>query len=389
METRTREADNVVKITEIKRFIVGNAFKNWVFVKVYTDEGLVGLGEATDGLTTMPQYAALEELAGLVKGQNPLEPERLWTYLYKKRYLKSDVSMNGIVLACWDILGKALGVPVWKLLGGRQREKLRAYANGWYTGARNPASYAEAAAAFVERGYTALKFDPFGSAYQTLGRQDERTAQALVRAVRETVGDDIDLCIEAHDRFAPSEAIRIGRWLADFSPMFFEAPVLTRDIEGTEVVARAIPVPVATGEQFHTLREFMDFSKARSIAYAQPEVMNLGLSQALKACAIVEANNQLVACHQAQSPFCTAVNAHLHAVIPNFLIQECFDDTLWPEVFDLLEGIPRVKNGYIEVSDRPGWGVELHEEECVKYPYSPGNFLRLFDDGWEARLGER
>ncbi|MEA5016963.1 MAG: enolase C-terminal domain-like protein, partial [Candidatus Limiplasma sp.] len=120
-----------------------------------------------------------------------------------------------------------------------------------------------------------------------------------------------------------------------------------------------------------------------------PEVMLLGLGGILKACAISEANHQPVACHQAQSPFCTAVNAHIHSVIPNFLIQECFDDSLWPGVWDLLEGVPRVENGFLAVSDRPGWGVELNEAECEKYPYSPKNFLRLFEDGWESRLGER
>lgn len=378
-----------MKITAIKKFIVGNAHKNWLFVKVYTDEGLFGLGEATAGMSTMVQYSQLDEMAHLVIGEDPLNPEALWQRLYKKFYLRSNIAMNGIVLACWDILGKSLGVPVWRLLGGKQRSRLRAYVNGWYTCDRTPAAYAQAAAAYAAKGYTALKFDPFGSAYQTLSKADEKMAVSLVEAVRRAVGDEVDICIEAHDRFTIPTAIRIGKWLADYDPLFYEAPVLTSDIEGAETVARAISVPVATGEQFTTLREFMDFSKARAIAYVQPEVMNLGLMSAFKACVISEANQQLVACHQAQSPLCTAINAHLHAVIPNFLIQECFDDTMWPGVWDLLEGVPRVKDGYIEVPERPGWGVELNETECEKYPYSPGNVLRLFDDGWESRLGER
>lgn len=378
-----------MKITKMKKFIVGNSFKNWVFVKLYTDEGLVGLGEATAGLSTMAQAAELDELEGLVIGQDPLQPERLWQSLYKKLYLRSSIAMNGIVLACWDILGKALGAPVWRLLGGKQRDSLRVYANGWYTGPRNSASYGEAAAAMAQKGYTALKFDPFGKAYMTLDRREERVSQALVAAVRKAVGPDVDLCIEAHDRFCVPEAIRIGHWLEEYDPLFLEAPVYTADIEGADAVARAIRVPVATGEQFSTLQDYMDFSKARAIAYGQPEVMLLGLGGILKACAISEANHQPVACHQAQSPFCTAVNAHIHSVIPNFLIQECFDDSLWPGVWDLLEGVPRVENGFLAVSDRPGWGVELNEAECEKYPYSPKNFLRLFEDGWESRLGER
>ena len=378
-----------MKITDLKIFVVGNAFKNWVFVKLYTDEGITGLGEATAGLSTMPQISEINELRDLVIGKDPLQPEQLWYDLYKKLYLKPTVSSNGIILACWDILGKALNAPVWKLLGGKQRDRLRVYVNGWYTGLRTPQSYAEAALKFVEKGYTALKFDPFGASWLHMEKEEEQAARDLVCAVREAVGNDVDICIESHDRFCVSMACQIGKWLEEYNPFFIEAPVLTYDIEGASIVGSKINIPIATGEQFNRLSDFIRLSNARYISYLQPEVMNLGLMATLKACAIGEVNNQLIACHQAQSPYCTAVNAHIHAVIPNFLIQECFDDTLWPDVWKIFSGVPRIKDGYLDVPDTPGWGVELNEEEIKKYPYSSKNFLRLFDSGWESRMGDR
>jgi galactonate dehydratase len=155
-------------ITELRTFVVGNPWKNWVFVKVYTDEGLVGIGEATGGLSTKPGEAQVQELARFVIGEDPPQPERLWQRMYKGLFLGVNVGMNAIEIACWDILGKSLGGPIWKLLGGKQRPRLRVYANGWYQGPRDPGFFAEAAAKVASMGYTALKFDPFGSAYRFL-----------------------------------------------------------------------------------------------------------------------------------------------------------------------------------------------------------------------------
>jgi galactonate dehydratase len=294
--------------------------------------------------------------------------------------------MSAIEIACWDILGKSLGVPIWRLLGGKQRPRLRVYANGWYQGPRDPAYFAEAAAGLKERGYTALKFDPFGTAYRFIDAAEERRSLALVRAVREAVGDDVDLLIEGHDRFSVSTAIRIGKQLEEFRPMWFETPVMSTDIAGTVEVARAIGVPVATGERFGELRQFHDLLAHRVVDIVQPETLNIGgISGARKAAAIAEGAEAFVALHQAQSPLNTAINAHIHASIPNFLIQECFDDFLAPWARDLFEGVPRVVDGYLEPSNRPGIGVEIDEVAAAAHPYGEDNFLRLFEDGWETR----
>ena len=374
-----------MKITEMKTFVVGNPWKNWVFVKLYTDEGLTGLGEATGGLSTKPNVGDVEELRPHVIGTDPCQPEKVWLNLLKARFNHRSTGIAAVEQACWDILAKSLDVPMWKLFGAKHHERLRVYANGWYQGPRDPVFFAEKAAEFVSRGYTALKFDPFGGAYRLIEKDSERLTMRIVRAVRQAIGDEADILIEAHDRFSVSTAIRLGRQLEEYRPFWMETPVRSYDLQGHIEVQRALNFPVVLGENFHELREFADLLKERVIDIVQPEPMHLGPSTSRKAFAVAEAYDALVACHQAQSPFCTAMNAQLHCSIPNFLIQENFDDSFEPWTWDILSGVPRVQDGYLVPSDAPGWGVELNEEEALKHPYGERNFLRLFEEGWETR----
>ncbi len=169
-----------MKITAVRTFVVGNPWKNWLFLKVDTDEGISGLGEATGGLATKPHLGDVEELSRFVIGQDPRSPEALWHRMLKGRFLRPSLGMSGIEIACWDILGRSLGVPVWQLFGGKHRDSLRAYANGWYRGPREPRFFAEKAAELAAAGYTALKFDPFGGAYLQMDRRSERLAIDIV-----------------------------------------------------------------------------------------------------------------------------------------------------------------------------------------------------------------
>ena len=375
-----------MKITNIKTFVVGNPWKNWIFIKVYTDEGITGLGEATGGLATKPNLGDTEELFRFVIGEDPRHPDKLWQKMYKGRFANYSTGMNGIEMACWDILGKSLNVPIWQLLGGKQRDQLRVYANGWYQGPREPSFFAEQAAELVERGYTAMKFDPFGGAHRQIDRQSERLSIDIIRAVRDTVGPDVDLCIEAHDRFTVTHAIRIGKMLEELQVMWMETPVHSSDIAATIEVAKAIaPVPIATGERYKRMGMFVDLLSAKVVDIVQPEVLSLGVSNIKRVCGIAEAAEALVACHTAHSPLGTMVNAHIHASISNFLIQENFDDSNEDWARELLPGVPRVLDGYLPVPNEPGWGVDLNEEEAAKHPYSEKNFLRLFEEGWETR----
>jgi galactonate dehydratase len=375
-----------MKITDLETVVVGNPWKNWIFIQLHTDEGLVGLGEGTGGLATQPNVGDIEELRPLVIGEDPTQPEALWLKLIKARYHHRSTGIAAVEQACWDILARSLGVPVWRLFGARHQDRLRAYANGWYQGPREPAFFAEKAAQMVEQyGYTALKFDPFGSAYKLIDRESEKTAVAIVRAMRETLGDDVDLLIEAHERFTVSTAIRLGKQLEEFRPFWMETPVRSYDLRGHIEVQRALSFPVVLGEAFYELRDFAELLHERVIDIVQPEPMHLGPSTSRKAFAVAEAYDASVACHQAQSPFCTAMNAQLHGSIPNFLIQECFDDSLEPWTWDVLQGVPRVQDGYVPLPDAPGWGVTLNKDEAAKHPYGNRNFLQLFEEGWERR----
>jgi len=374
-----------LKITGISTFIIGNPWKNWVIARVETDEGVSGLGEATD-LTARPLAAEVKELSRFVIGMDPCKPVRVYEKMFKGVFLRNLPGICAIEIACWDILGKHLGAPLWRLLGGRAQSRLRAYANGWYTCPREPAAFAEKALEVSAMGYTALKFDPFGSAYLNLEPSEERLSLEIVRAVRRAVGDDVDILIEGHDRFNTATAVRIGRALAEFRPAWFETPVNSQDVRATAEVARAIPVPVAAGERLSYLSEFADLLAPRTVAIVQPEALRCGgVSGIMRVAALAHAHGAVVACHQAQSPLNTALNAHLHAAMPNFMIQESFDDFLVPWARDIFPGAPPVVDGYIEPSDAPGIGVELSEEEAARHPYGEDMFIRLFESGWESR----
>jgi len=375
-----------MKIIDLKTFVVGNVWKNWIFIKIYTDEGIVGLGEATGGLQTKPIESAIHELKSLVIGKDPTKINQIWNDLYKALFLGYSIAMSGIEQACWDILGKSLNVPVYKLLGGEMHTKIRAYANGWYQGPRDPSFFAEAAHKVVEMGYTALKFDPFGNAYRFMDRKEEKLSLDIVKAVRKAVGDNVDIIIEGHDRFSVSTAVTIGKELEEYHPMWFETPVMSTDIQATIEVAKKINIPVASGERFNSLNQFSNLLSENVISIVQPEVLEIGgISRMMKVAAIAQSHEAFIAPHSAQSPLCTLINVHIDAASENILIQECFDDTNAEWANSILDGMLAVKDGFIELPTAPGLGAELIESELEKYPYGERNFLSLFDMGWEKR----
>jgi galactonate dehydratase len=374
-----------VKIDRVSAFLIGNPWKNWGIVRVDTDEGVSGLGEATS-LSSAAVAEGVKELSRFVMGMDPREPLRVADALHKGVFLSMKSATCAIEIACWDILGKSLGAPLWQLLGGRVQGRLRAYANGWYTCPREPSAFAERAAQVRAMGYTALKFDPFGTAYLAIDRYEEKLSLAIVGAVRDAVGDEVDLLIEGHDRFSTHTAIRLGRALAEFRPMWFETPVFSQNVQATIEVARAVPVPVASGERLCYPSEFAALLESGAVGIVQPEPLRCGgISGVLRVAALARAHEAQVACHQAASPLNTAVNAHLHCTMPHFLIQEHFDDFLVPWSRDVFGGVPRVANGYLEPSSAPGLGVEFDEKEAAKHPYGEDKVIRLFETGWEMR----
>ena len=375
-----------MKISDVRTVIVGNPWKNWIFVVVETDDGLIGVGEATGGSETQPRVAAIQEIKHLVIGMDPRNVHEIFHKLYLTAFLKVTPAMAGIEMACWDILGKSLGVPVYTLLGGKVRDNVRVYANGWYSGERTPEGFAEKASEVVAKGYTALKFDPFGDAHMQMSRKETNESKALIGAVREAVGDDVDILIEAHDRFSTYAAIEIGNWLKDYDVTWFETPVLSTDVSALVEVARRIPVRMIAGERMHAIHEFGEFLSHNVTDVINPEPLGVGgIWRSLQIAGIAEAHHAEIALHNAESPFKTMVALHINAVTPNVFIQECFDDFLEPWVPEVLSGFLRVENGYLQMPDAPGIGVELNESEARKHPYGRSNFLRMFRPGWEKR----
>lgn len=380
-----------MKITDMKTFVVGNPWKNWVFVKLETDEGICGYGECTGGLDTAGKKGMADELRSRIIGRDPRDVQGLVNFLRKTLFLfRGGEAVSGIEIACWDILGKSCGLPLYRLLGGKVRDKIRVYANGWYQGPREPQAFAERAAQIVEMGYTALKFDPFGKNYQYMSREEEKKSMAIVRAVREAVGDNVDIMIEGHDRFSLSQAIRNGYLLEEYQPFWYETPVLSDDLEKVSECARRIRIPVIAGERAEDPQTIEKLLSMGAIDMVNPELLGIGgVSGLVDTFAIARAHNATVAPHNAQSPYCTAVNVHVDITQPNLLIQECFDDSSVSWTDEVLIGYPKVKNGFIEPSDAPGIGVEINEEEASKHPYGDKNFLWMFEDSWEQRKGNK
>ena len=277
--------------------------------------------------------------------------------------------MAGIEMACWDILGKSLNAPVHRLLGGKVRDDIRVYANGWYSGDRTPEGFAEKASEVVAKGYTALKLDPFGTAYLALSRSETREVQALLRAVRDAVGDDVEIMIEAHDRFSVGAAIEIGNWLEEFDVTWFETPVLSNDVDALIEVAKRVPVRVIAGERMHELHDFARFLNADVTDIINPEPLGVGgVWRTLQIAGMARAHHAQLAPHNAESPLKTMIALHIDAVTPNIYIQECFDDFLEPWVSDVLHGFERVQNGKLRIPDTPGFGVELRRNRSRQTP---------------------
>jgi len=379
-----------MRITAIDTYIAGNPWKNWLFAKVSTDEGIHGVGEGTLNYFAKTVEAAIHELTPLVLGMDPFQVEIILQRLIRDVYTEgAQIHMcaaAAIEIALWDIIGKATKQPIYNLWGGRCHEKLRAYANGWYRGPRTPESFAEKAKKVAARGYTALKFDPFGSAWRTLSRYDFDLSVDIIRAVRDAVGPSVDLLIEGHCRFNVATAIEFSEAIHQFRPTWFEEPVPHTNIPAMIEVARRSPVPIATGESLSSKQQFAELLKHEVVNILQPEPLNLGgLFTARIVAGMADAHFGVIAPHSAQGPICSAACVQLNASIPNFFIHEIFDEFNEPWEKEIVTNPVVVVNGYIDVSERPGLGTDLNIEEIKKHPYQQENYLPLFKPGWERR----
>jgi len=379
-----------MRITAIDTYIAGNPWKNWLFAKVSTDEGLYGVGEGTLNYFGRTVEAAIHELKPLVMGMDPFQVETISQRLIRDVYSEGAqihmAAVSAIEIACWDIIGKACNQPVYNLWGGRCHEKLRAYANGWYRGPRTPEEVALRARQVAARGYTALKFDPFGNNWRTLPRYEFDLSLDIIRAVREAVGAGVDLLIEGHCRFNVATAIEFSEAMHELRPMWFEEPVHHSNIAAMVEVAKRSPVPVATGESLSSKQQFAELLKHECVSILQPEPLNLGgLFATRKIADMVDAHFGMIAPHSAQGPVCSAACVQLNASLPNFLIHEIFDEFNEPWEKKIVTHPVEVVDGYIAIPDAPGLGIDLNIEEILRHPYQQENALPLFKPGWEQR----
>ncbi|MBQ3125683.1 MAG: mandelate racemase/muconate lactonizing enzyme family protein, partial [Clostridia bacterium] len=275
-----------MKVIDVKPFVVDCFRTNWVFVKVYTDEGITGVGEATLEYKEKALLGAVEHIREYLVGKNPLEIERHYHDIYRDAYWRGGAvlmsALSAVEMALWDILGKHLGVPVYQLLGGKVHDKVRIYVNGWFSGAKTPEEFGAKAKVAVERGVTAMKWDPFGKNYLQISNAELDTALRCVAAVREAVGDRVDLLIEGHGRFDVPTGIKIARELEQFKPMLFEEPVPPDNLEALKAVRDKSPVAISAGERLYTLRSFKDLFEMRAADYIQPDISHAGGIMELK-----------------------------------------------------------------------------------------------------------
>src|SRR5438105_11586183 len=270
-----------MKIVDVKTHVMGTAWRNITFVRVLTDEGLEGLGEVrmlnhTDALLG---YFA-EAVPNHILGSDPFNVEDLVQRMFRNDFARvGEIAMSAIStveIACWDIMGKALGQPVYKLLGGAVRERIKAYANGWYTVERTPQEFHAAAKRVIARGYRALKLDPFGAGFYELDRLEQQRSIELVAAVRDAVGPEVDILVEMHGRFNPATAVEIARQLEPFRPGWVEEPVPPENLAALKKAAEQIRIPVATGERIHARHEYRELFELQAADVIQPDIPTSG-----------------------------------------------------------------------------------------------------------------
>lgn len=358
-----------MKITAIKPIMADGGHRIFVFVKVETDQpGLVGWGEAS--LEGKPRAVAgcIEDMEPMIVGQDPLRIEHCWQILYRSGFWRLGViglsALSGIDQALWDITGKEFGRPVYQLLGGRVRDTVRMYT---HFGGATPEAMARSARAKVERGWTAIKTVPVPITRMLDGPAVLKAAEAGVRAVREAIGDDIDLLLDFHGRLTPQMAIQYGKAFEPYHPLFLEEPCQAENPAAMGQVARALSTPIATGERLFTRWGFREILEHNAASLLQPDTCHAGgISEVRKIATMAEVYYAGIAPHNPYGPVSTAACVHLDLVSPNFVIQEIVDPADAPEAMSLIKEPLPIINGHILPPTRPGLGVEVDEEECAR-----------------------
>lgn len=378
-----------MKITSVEPLFVGAptpgcgllSNRNYLYILLHTDEGVTGLGEATLESHDNSILGVLRDLEELILGVDPARVAQLMQVLIRQRFWKGGVvkasAISGVELACWDIIGKTAGKPVYQLLGGAVRDRIRVYANGWSGGATDPAIIRDKAQEAQACGYRAFKFSLAIPSWPLHDSETVRRIADAAAAVRGAVGSEAAICFDGHGRYDSDLAIQIGHALEEYDLLFFEEPVQPEDEDGMRRVARRVNIPIAAGERLTRSQEFRRLIGNRSISIAQPDLAHChGFLEGVKIAHLAEAFDAFVAPHCPMSPVITAISLHLDAIAPNFLIQERLFLNDWRN--EVITEPLVVKNGFLDLPAKPGWGIELDMELIRKHPRISATTPRLF-----------
>lgn len=373
-----------MKIAAVDTLIVDGGRRNWVFVTVVTEDGLQGLGEATLEGRAEAAAACVSELRRSLIGADARRIQHLWQVMYRHAFYRGGPAMtsavSGVEQALWDLKGKALGVPVYELLGGACRDRLRVYANG--PRGKSPEEYATSACAIRAAGFNAMKVAPLEATMPVDDGATIRRAADCVRAIRDAVGPSVAIAVDVHGRLSPAMSIQFAHRIEDLDIWFIEEPSLPENPRAMAQVARATHIPVATGERLFTKFGFREVLELGAAALLQPDVSHCGgIQEARFIAAMAEVCYAGFAPHNPLSPVNTAASAQVAMASPNFVALEwVFDDVPWRD--QLLTEPLAIRDGWLTLPARPGLGIDLDFEVCRAHPYNPVNLGAMWhEDG--------
>jgi galactonate dehydratase len=375
-----------MKISAVKTFLVEGIKYNWTLVKVETDAGIHGWGEATNWPGSPLVEAACQHLGETLIGQDASRIDFLWTKAYRDMHWLGQAgpllsAISGIDIALWDIKGKALGAPVYDLLGGAYRQKIKLYGNYWFvSGSHTPEDYARQAAETVAKGFTALKFDPFAHVNYLYGEDladnnelteaQKQLALDVVAAIGKAVGKDVALAIETHAFLNGPTAVEMAHRLAalDFNCMWYEEPALPEFPEAIATIREKIPLPVCVGERLHSRYMLHTVLEKKAADVVMPDITRCGgISEMRKMATLAECYNVPIAPHNPNGPISTIASAHTMATVPNFFRQEfMISDVSWRD--ECLSHPLPVEDGFFLLPDRPGLGFDIDESVLEAHP---------------------
>jgi galactonate dehydratase len=383
-----------MKITKIETFVCNARMRNWIFVKVLTDQpGLWGWGEATLEWHTRGVVGAIEDISQLLIGEDPTRVEHLWQMMYRQHFWHGNgivrgTAISGIDIALWDIVGKIHGVPCHKLWGGPVRDYVRLYSHlgggkmeDFYgTDPADAKRFGELALRAVEDGFTAFKSMAVPETAPLEGMQPIRYAEACVKAMRDAVGDSIDIMVDCHARPSPRMGMLFAKALEPYNLYWFEEPCWPEVAEDIALIQRAVKTPIATGERLVGLAAFRELFERRAASVIQPDITHCGgFSEVRRIAAMAEAYRVAMAPHNPQGPVSTAASLELGFATPSYIICETVHSDVPWRVDVVTEGFTVEKKGRIvKPNTRPGIGIEINEDEVRRHPFEQEVLQRTF-----------